>query len=203
MYPLIFRKALLGASLLFCFGLPLQAEPPAPQVSPALQKAVDQFCAFHLSRRGGSEREPDPQQAIAFARSQKADGSWSDLTYTSAARSGWPPYDHCSRMASMAMAVAGDMDVSAGDRQRLLDGVHRAFRFWIRHDFQCTNWWYNEIGLPKLIGTCALLLGKNLTPDEYAYVTQTSLSRYGIGMTGQNKVWLAGNALMLGLLKGD
>ena len=74
----------------------------------------------------------------------------------------------------MTMA-ASSTDISADDRQRLLAAVHRAFQFWIRHDFQCTNWWYNEIGIPKLMGTCALLLGENLAPDEYAYVTQTSL----------------------------
>jgi chondroitin AC lyase len=203
MYPATFWKALLGVSLLFCFGPALQAQPSAAQISPAVQKAVDQFCVYSLSHIGGAERDPDPRQAMAFLRLQKADGSWPDLDYASAARSGWPPFAHCSHMVSMAMAAAGDADISADDRQRLLDAVHRAFRFWIRHDFQCTNWWYNEIGLPKLIGTCALLLGKNLTADEYAYVTQTSLARYGIGKLGQNKAWLAGNALMLGLLKGE
>jgi chondroitin AC lyase len=29
------------------------------------------------------------------------------------------------------------------------------------------------------------------------------MPRAQIGMTGQNKVWLAGNTLMLGLLQGD
>jgi chondroitin AC lyase len=202
MYPSTFWKALLGVSLLFCFGVALQAQPSAAQISPALQKVVDQFCVYSLGHKGGGERDPDSNQAMVFLRSQKTDGSWPDLDYASTARSGWPPYEHCSHMVSMALA-AGGADISADDRQRLLVAVHRGFRFWIRHDFQCTNWWYNEIGLPKLIGTCALLLGNNLSADEYAYVTQTSLARYGIGMTGQNKVWLAGNALMLGLLKGD
>jgi chondroitin AC lyase len=81
--------------------------------------------------------------------------------------------------------------------------VHRAYAFWAAHDFQCTNWWYNEIGMPKVIGTASLLLGGELVPAEFAYATGTSLSRYPIGRTGQNRVWLAGNTLMLGLLKGD
>jgi chondroitin AC lyase len=202
MYPLIFRRTLLGVSLLFCFGLALQAQPSATQASPALQKAADQFRAYSLAHRG-FEKDPDPKLAMAFLRSQNADGSWPDLDYTSVARSGWPPNDHCTRMVAMAMAAAGGGDVSADDRSRLLGAVHRAFRFWIRHDFQCPNWFPNKIGIPKLIGTCALLLGENLAPDEYAYATQISLARYGIGMAAQNKVWLAGNALMLGLLKGD
>jgi chondroitin AC lyase len=202
MDPTILRKAFLGAALLFCFGPALQAQPSAAQVSPAVQKAVDQFRVFNC-HKGIEEKAPDPAQALTYARSLKADGSWPDLDYASADRSAWLPHNHCNRMLSMAMAVAGGIDVSADDRQRLLDSVHRAFRFWIRHDFQCPNWWENEIGIPKLIGTCALLLGDNLAPDEYAYATETSLARYGIGKAGQNKVWLAGNALMLGLLKGD
>jgi chondroitin AC lyase len=202
MHPTTFWKRLLGASLLFCFGTILNAADLPAQVSPMVQKVVDQFCVFNR-HKGIKEDGPDPTQALTFARSQKADGSWPDLDYASVAHSGWPPHDHGKRMVAMAMAMAGGVDVSADERNRLLDSVHRAFRFWIRHDFQCTNWWDNEIAIPQFIGTCALLLGKNLAPDEYAYATQTSLARYGIGRTGQNKVWLAGNALMLGLLKGD
>jgi chondroitin AC lyase len=200
MYPTIFWKRLLGAALIFCFGAALRAEPSAAQGSPSLQKVADQFRAFTLSRTGFAS---DPKQALPYARSQKADGSWPDLDYTSAAASGWPPGDHCTRMVVMAMAAAGGADVSADDRQRLLEAVHRAFRLWIRHDFQCPNWFANRINVPSLVGTCALFLGNNLAPDEYAYATQTSLSRYKIGMMGQNKVWLAGNDVMLGLLKGD
>jgi chondroitin AC lyase len=202
MYPLILRKIFLGASLLFYFGTALTAADLPAQVSPAVEKAVGQFRAFNC-HKGIDDNDPDPAQAFAYARAQKTDGSWPDLDYAAPDRSAWPAHNHCARMLSMAMAVAGGMDVSTDDRKRILDSVHRAFRFWISHDFQCPNWWENEIGIPKLIGTCALLLGENLTPDEYAYATQISLARYGIGRAGQNKVWLAGNALMLGLLKGD
>ncbi|HWZ94960.1 MAG TPA: polysaccharide lyase family 8 super-sandwich domain-containing protein [Opitutaceae bacterium] len=202
MHPAILWQRLLGVSLLFCFGAALQAGPRPAHVSPAMQKVVDQFCAFNR-HKGIEEQHPDPTQALAYARSLKADGSWPDLDYASAARSAWPPRDHCRRMVAMAMVAAGGMDVSGDDRKRLLDSIHRAFRFWIRHDFQCPNWYDNEISIPKLIGTCALLLGENLAPDEYAYATQISLARYGIGKAGQNKVWLAENTLIRGLLQGD
>jgi chondroitin AC lyase len=202
MHPTILRKCLLGGSLLFCFGPALQAQPSA-HVSPAVQKVVDQYCAYSLRTKEGAERNPDPTKALIYARTQKVDGSWSDLDYASVDRSAWPPHNHCTRMLSMAKALAGGIDLSADDRKQVLDSVHRAFRYWISHDFQCPNWWENEIGIPQDIGACALLLGKNLAPDEYAYATQISLARYGIGRAGQNKVWLAGNALMLGLLKGD
>ncbi|HSY54655.1 MAG TPA: polysaccharide lyase family 8 super-sandwich domain-containing protein [Opitutaceae bacterium] len=196
------KLPLLGTFLVFCFATLLNAAGLPAQVSPAVEKAADQFRDFNLGR-DGFEPAADPKRALTAARSLQTDGSWADLDYASTARSGWPPDTHCTRMVSMAAAVAGSADISAGDRQLLLAAVHRAFRFWISHDFQCTNWWYNQIGIPKLISTCALLLGQNLSPDEYAYVTQILAGRCKIGMTGQNKVWLAGNTLMIGLLKGD
>jgi chondroitin AC lyase len=196
------RKPFLGAFLLFCLSTVLIAADLPAQVSPAVEKAADQFRDFTLGRNG-FEPVPDPKRALAAVRSLQADGSWADLDYTSTAFSGWPPDNHCYRMGCMIAAAVGSTKISAADRQLLLDGSHRAFRFWIRHDFQSPNWWYNKISTPKFIGTCALLLGEKLEPDEYAYVTQTLLARYKIDMTGENKVWLAGNTLMLGLLKGD
>ncbi|MGA3006346.1 MAG: polysaccharide lyase family 8 super-sandwich domain-containing protein [Opitutaceae bacterium] len=198
MPPLFFRKAFF---LLF-IGLSLRAADLPAKVSPAVQKAADQFRDFNLGR-GGFTPAPNLKQALAAAKSLQADGSWNDLDYDSSARSGWPPAIHYTRMVLMASAAVGRINISATDRQQLLEAVHRAFRFWIANDFQCPNWWYNEIGTPKGIGTCALLLGDKLATDEYAYTTRTLLPRYDIGRTGQNKVWLAGNTLMLGLLTGD
>jgi len=176
--------------------------------SPDVQRATWQFREFYLgaddafAMRDTNEPAPDPSRARRFAQTLRADGSWADVDYQSTARSGWPPATHCTRMTAMA-TTAGRRDTPAPDRAALLDATHRAFAFWIAHDFQCPNWWYNEIGIPKAIGLTALLLGDEVAPAEYRYATQTSLSRFPIARTGQNKVWLAGNSLMLGLLTGD
>ncbi len=146
---------------------------------------------------------PEIAGAFRFAESLDAEGRWADIDYSARARSGWPPASHYTRMASMVAAANRNAGLAHGDRDLLLTAVHRAFRYWIAHDYQCPNWWYNEIGTPKTIGLCAILLGDQLTDDEYRYVTEKVLARYGIGRTGQNKVWLAGNALMLGIVKGD
>lgn len=196
----------LAALYLGCAAAVLAADRPAP--SPEVQRAVRQFCDFYLGGlRGDAARDsnapaPEPGLWSEFARKLQPDGSWPDLDYASQARSGWSPATHWSRVAAMVTA-ASDPAMASGDRAVLLTAVHRAFAFWAAHDFQCTNWWFNEIGIPKAIGTASLLLGDELAPAEYAYVTGKSLSRYPVGRTGQNRVWLAGNTLMLGLLKGD
>lgn len=204
--PLFLRLA-VAAFITVCISFGATETPTLR--SPNLQKARAQFRDFYLGASGealamrdSSGPPPDPKLGRQYARTLEADGHWSDLNYASQARSGWAPERHCSRM--VAMTVSAEIPTaSPEDRAALLDAIHRAFAYWISHDFQCPNWWYNEIGIPKWIGTIALLLGDDLTPDELRYAAGISLARFPIARTGQNKVWLAGNALMRGLLSGD
>ncbi len=156
----------------------------------------------NLTLKDTNEAPPDADRAVAYARDLRPDGSWADLDYASNARSGWPPSLHYTRMLAMVAAANRHRD-PARERSDLLAAVHRAFAFWIARDFQCPNWWYNQIGTPKILATVALLLDDALAPAERDYVTRTLRPRTKIGMTGQNKVWLAGNTLMIGLLAND
>lgn len=181
-------------------------------VSPAIELARAQFVEFQVGSKaapGGNltlkdtnEVPPDATRALEFARSLRADGSWAGIDYASPARSGWPPAIHYTRMLAMA-AAARRPGVPAADSALLVAEVHRAFGYWIAHDFTCPNWWYNQIGAPKLMATTALLLGDQLTAEEGRYLADTMMPRAKIGMTGQNRIWLAGNTLMFGLLTGN
>jgi chondroitin AC lyase len=179
-----------------------------PGRSPEIQQIARQFRDFYMrgddsfAMRDSNEPAPDPSDARRLAQALEADGRWPDIDYASTARSGWPPEDHCTRMVAMT-AAANRPGAAAADRTILLAAIHRAFAYWIAHDFQCPNWWYNEIGIPKTIGMTALLLGEELTDAELRYATGTSLARYPIGRTGQNRVWLAGITLMRGMLAVD
>ncbi len=195
--------------LRFAVGLVLaHAAVVSAAVSPDVARARQQFRDFYLGAHDGfemrdtNEASPDRSRAQRFAQAVRPDGTWADIDYAGAARSGWEPAQHYTRL--LAIVAAAERPATPAEvRQKLLGPAHRAFTYWIQHDFQCPNWWYNQIGTPKIIGTIALLLGDDLTSEEYRYATGTSLSRYPIAMTGQNKVWLAGNTLMLGFLTGD
>src|SRR4051812_19420515 len=118
------------------------------------------------------------------------DGSWPDIDYASDARSSWRPYDHLSRMLSLTI-YARRLDTKQDDAARAIDGVHRALAFWMSRDFKCPNWWFNEIGVPKILGDVALLLDADLKPHEKKYIADIVLPRARVGaMTGQNRVWL-------------
>ncbi len=175
-------------------------------------KAREQFCEFYLGTAaapGGnvtlkSSNEPSPEVARAkhFAETLRPDGSWADLDYASQAHSGWPPDTHWTRTLAI-VAAARWPGGGATNRPGLEAAAHRAIAYWIQHDFICPNWWYNQIGVPQQAATVALLLGDALTAGEKHYMIGTLMPRAKIGMTGQNRVWLAGNTLMFGLVDGN
>ena len=83
-----------------------------------------------------------------------------------------------------------------------MNSIHRALHYWFSAKLQCRNWWYNQIGIPKILGAAFILLENQLTREEkLSAIGVMQASRFG--MTGQNKVWLAGNVLICALLKND
>lgn len=153
-----------------------------------------------FAMRDNNEAAPSQEAAPAYMKSMAADGSWPDLDYTSKARSSWPAANHAIRMASMAGLAAQS---TGATRDALIEGLHRAFAYWIKHDPKCVNWWYNEIGVPKNFAITALLMGDALKEDERAWLIKTMAPRSKIAKTSQNRVWLAGNTLMFALIARD
>lgn len=80
--------------------------------------------------------------------------------------------------------------------------IHKALNYWFTAKPVCLNWWYNQIGIPKTLGTVFILFEKQLTPVEKQNAI-TVMENAKFGMTGQNKVWLAGNVMMRALLQND
>src|SRR5262249_41942871 len=144
-----------------------------------------------------------PEEAAKLLASLKTGGSWPDIDYASQARSSWPPATHLTRVLGLTV-YAWRAGTPAADVATALTAIHAALAFWKQHDYQCPNWWYNQIGVPKMLGNVALLLNANLTSAERDYITGTVLPRAKVGaMTGQNKVWLAANGLMRAALLND
>ena len=182
-----------------------------PAQSPAVRQAIAQLREFYLgpadglAMQGTNEPLPDPKNALKNLATLRPDGTWPDIDYADTARSGWQPAIHFDRITAMTITAmrADAAAVTPAQRAQLLDAIHRAFAHWIQRDYQCPNWWYNDIGTPKALGLDGLLLGDQLNDAEYTYLTEKLLARHPVAMTGQNRVWLAGVALYLALLRGD
>ena len=128
-------------------------------------------------------------------------GCWRDIDYTDQTRGRWQPTLHLTRLQALAKLWAAPDSEYVRD-PRLCRALHAGIGCWLRLDPRCPNWWHNEIGVPKKLATVLLMLGDEASPDEVAGGVRI-LDRSPFGRTGQNRVWLAGNNLMKGLLTDD
>lgn len=129
------------------------------------------------------------------------DGSWNDVDYSDRKRSGWAPKVHADRILTLAKLYG--MPRSDFYRSpRLCDALHRTMNFWFEKKLECPNWWYNQIGIPKTLGPAFLLFEEQLSAREKQEAVRV-MEHSRFGMTGQNKVWLAGNVFIRALLQND
>lgn len=129
------------------------------------------------------------------------DGSWPDINYHDNGRSGWEPAKHAERIFFLTK-VYDDPDSKFYKNKKLNTVLHEAMDFWFQAKLVCPNWWYNEIGVPKTLGPAFIMLKDELSDSEMKdAVAVMNNSRFR--MTGQNKVWLAGNIFFKAILTDD
>lgn len=142
-------------------------------------------------------------QVMKWIETLQPDGSWPDINYQDRKRSGWEPKIHAERIRQLAKYYA---EKKANGAENKLDPVeqalHRAMNFWFQRKLICDNWWYNQIGVPRTLGPAFLIFEQMMTADEKQAAVEV-MKKARFGMTGQNKVWLAGNVLIRGLLEND
>lgn len=147
-------------------------------------------------------RYPIDTAAVSqYLRLLTPEGAFTDIDYKDQGRSGWRPKLHAERMLQLCKLYATSTSPYYHSKH-LMDMIHRLMGYWFRVKPMCPNWWYNQIGIPRTMGQAFLIIEDQLTKDEKAAAIALMQSAR-IGMTGQNKVWLAGNVLMRGLLADD
>lgn len=125
-------------------------------------------------------------------------GYWDDINYRSPMRSSWKPSWHLYRVMLLCRAYYKYKD------QKYLDAVHLALHFWTSHDFQCTNWWQNQINVPFAYTSLMIMLGDEATPEELNYMEEKLIKRIPINKpTGQNLIWQYDNQARVALLHQD
>ena len=141
----------------------------------------------------------DSLTAIWMRTFDSADSTWHDLDYASQQRGAWPPAFHVQRISEIARSYKTLSSPWFG-RADVRRTLHAALNKWFDLGLQCPNWWYNEIGGPRLLAPALLLLDEELSDAERARAIRY-MKQARIGMTGQNRTWLAGNVLVRGLLE--
>jgi chondroitin AC lyase len=153
-----------------------------------------------------------PESAYAYldAEARKnaaalgADGSWPDIEYVAATRSAWRTADHLERVLSMAKAARIDRD--SGHPDAALEGkTLLALKWWDDHDYRNPNWWWNEIGVPQMMGEIGnLMLDQIPQPELARMVTIMKRSDWRrVPWTGANLTWGVGIEIARGCMEND
>lgn len=139
---------------------------------------------------------------MAFYISSLSDkGAWPDINYEDKKRSGWEPKLHAERILEL-VKLYYSKQTPYYQSAEVETAIHKALDYWFTSKPICLNWWYNQIGIPKTLGTAFVLFEQKLTSKEKKAAISV-MENAKFGMTGQNKVWLAGNVMMRALLQND
>jgi len=149
-----------------------------------------------------ARRAPDAETIGGYVRNLRSEGAWPDVDYASTERGGWPTYRHLSRMLAMAEAYRKP-DHPLADDDALQIAILKSLEHWVEKGYVNPNWWYPQIGVPMTLAPILILMEDAVGPDLKDKAMSQVLARSTMGMTGQNKVWLAGIAFMKGLLNND
>ena len=148
-------------------------------------------------------------KSSAYAAALGADGSWDDIKYADDARSVWANGEHLNRLLVMAKSARVARD--GGRPDEALEGkILLALKWWTDHDYQNPNWWWNEIGVPELMGEIGTLLGPQLPDDQRAKVVmimkRSDWHKLMVGTspwTGANLTWSTGIGIVRGCIEND
>lgn len=131
----------------------------------------------------------------------QTDGSWNDINYKDTKSSGWEPKVHAERILKLTKYYYKEKhQLKMNEISQITNSIHQAMAFWFNQKLVCKNWWYNQIGIPRTLGPAFLLFEQEMNQKEKEAAIKVMM-KSSFGMTGQNKVWLAGNVLIRALLQ--
>ena len=160
------------------------------------------LCAETEILDGGGAVVPGPTGDELVA-SMQADGSWTDVDYADIDQINWAAAQHLSRLQTLARGWF-QPGSPLHQRQPVLQAILRGLDCWYVRNPQNPNWWWNQIGVPTLLGT-TLLYVKGACARSYIEraVPAFECHKSAHGFTGQNLVWVANIRILHGLLTDE
>ncbi len=138
-----------------------------------------------------------------------AEGKWSDINYKDGTASLWQPANHWRRLLLLAKACTQGNTKYKGDsffHDKIMSGIN----WWLQNTPHASNYWWNAIGIPGIMGEVCLLMEKDLNPEMLTGLV--NLLTVGVKpgyydyfgkAIGQNLLWLATAHLYAGCLTND
>ena len=136
--------------------------------------------------------------AQGYLKTFSSSGYWKDLNYQSQEKNAWPPSWHLYRLMLFTRAW------HKTGLQVYLQAVHKGLDYWMKNDFKCENWWHNQINIPYIYSSLMIMLEKEATPAELAFLDNVLSKRVPQNNpTGQNKIWQHDIEARIALLHKD
>lgn len=137
----------------------------------------------HIKNSTGQALSYDLGELIT---SQTPDGTWDDIQLDSRELGPWGLAEHLYRCHFLAKQALLDPQVSSS--KAALAGI----RFWLKHQFQNKNWWWNQIGVPISLGYAMLGVQEHLNRDDLKRAENifTAFKPHD-RFTGQNLLWVS------------
>ncbi len=122
-------------------------------------------------------------------------GSWKDINYHSELRGAWITSWHLYRVMLLCRAY------HKNNNPLYLYAIHKSLAFWMTNDFQSSNWWQNQINTPYTFSSIMLMLDKDASDVEMAYLDNVLVKRIPQkNPTGQNLIWQLDNQARVALI---
>lgn len=135
----------------------------------------------------------------------KPDGSWPGINYKDTSNTGFQHKDHLEHMLNLSRAYKKEGTVHY-QNPAVKKTVSSALDFWIKHDFICENWWWNEMGTPDWMINTLLVLDTDLTEHQRIagakIASRASFNGFG-ARAGGDFVPIAGMVCKQALFKND
>lgn len=142
--------------------------------------------------------------AAKDAATLSADGHWTDINYASQERTEWVAADHLDRVLRMAKSARAFRE--EGKPDAALEGkTDLALKWWTDHDYHNPNSWWNEIGVPMLLGQIGDLMLQQIPAaelDKMAAIMKRSDWRRE-PWTGANLTWGVTIEIARGCMQND
>lgn len=130
-----------------------------------------------------------------------SDGSWPDIDYANDHPSGWPSVRHLLRMVALAHVAETPSNPLHSD-PTIYPALHKSLDYWLQHRPQCSNWWWNEIGVPRVVRDVVVLCGDELDDEQRRAALQV-VRQHDLRGTGANLMWSAELAIHYACLTGN
>lgn len=130
------------------------------------------------------------------------DGSWADVDYADQSAARWKPDLHMKRLITLARAVRRGAANPGVTQETVAGNLLSGLDYWLEHDPQSPNWWWNTISVPRSMYTILLLAESTLDENRLAAGCRI-IERARLGLTGQNLVWRAECNIARGCLENN